>query len=343
MTMKRWWGVAVALAILAPSGTGFAQSAEPSLAEEVRALRKEIESLKEMQLKTLEVLTRSRAAASQAGQATAPRTDVAVSIDKTPVRGSESATVTLIEFSDYHCPFCARYFRETWPQLDAKYIQTGKVRYVFKDTPIESLHPQAFKAHEAARCAGEQGKYWEMHDRLFADQKDGIDAIPRHAEAIALDLARFKQCFDSGKPAADIRASIADAGAVGISGTPTFMLGLTEPNSGKVRSSRCCGAPSRTLHSRRPSTPCSPSDLERRRFPLQTRGADAETILSEEGDRSACLHGPFRCATLTRRTESVASGEGENPTDPLIEFELSPSSLSPSASIESPNVVLPSR
>jgi protein-disulfide isomerase len=235
MTMNRWRGVAVALAVLAPAGAGFAQSVDQSLAEEVRALRREIESLKEVQLKILEVLTRSRAAATQAGQATAPRTDLAVSIDKGPVRGSESARVTLIEFSDYHCPFCARYFRETWPQLDAEYIQTGKVRYVFKDTPIESLHPQAFKAHEAASCAGEQGKYWEMHDRLFADQKGGIDAIPRHAEAIALDLARFKQCLDSGKPAADIRASLAEAGTVGISGTPTFMLGLTEPKNGKVK------------------------------------------------------------------------------------------------------------
>jgi protein-disulfide isomerase len=106
---------------------------------------------------------------------------------------------------------------------------------VFKDMPIESLHPQAFKAHEAASCAGEQGKYWEMHDRIFADQKGGIDAIPRHAEAIALDRARFQQCLDSDKPAADIRASIADAERVGISGTPTFMLGLTEPKNGKVK------------------------------------------------------------------------------------------------------------
>ena len=74
-----------------------------------------------------------------------------------------------------------------------------------------------------------------MHDRLFADQKGGLDGIPRHAEAIALDRASFQQCLDSRKPAADIRASIGDAGRVGISGPPTFMLGLTAPKNGKVK------------------------------------------------------------------------------------------------------------
>ncbi len=226
----------MAVAVVASAGSGFAQSAEQSLADEVRALRKEIEGLKEIQLKILEVLTRARAAASQAaGQPAAPPKDLALSIDKNPARGSERAKVTLVEFSDYHCPFCGRYFRETWPQLDKEYIQTGEVRYVFKDLPIESLHPTAFKAHEAAYCAGEQGKYWEMHDRLFADQKGGVDAIPQHAEAIGLAAASFKECLDSGKHAARIRADIAEAATAGVSGTPTFMLGLTEPKNGKLK------------------------------------------------------------------------------------------------------------
>lgn len=125
------------------------------------------------------------------------------------------------------------------PQIEKDYIKTGKAKYVLRDFPIESIHPQAFKAHEAANCAGEQGKYWEMHNRLFTNQKAlGLKALPGHAEAIGLDLQTFKECLSSGKHDAEIRADMEDGVKAGVRGTPTFLLGLTEPNSSKVKATQ---------------------------------------------------------------------------------------------------------
>lgn len=86
------------------------------------------------------------------------------------VLGDPGAPVTIVEFSDYGCPYCANYSEETWPQIRTDLVDTGRVRYVFKDFPLTSLHPKAPQAHAAARCAGDQGAYWDMHDRLFEEQ-----------------------------------------------------------------------------------------------------------------------------------------------------------------------------
>src|SRR5262245_3870772 len=103
------------------------------------------------------------------------------------------------------------------------------------DLPLESIHRNAFKAAEAARCAGEQGKYWEMHTRLFANQQT-LDQWNSHAEAVGLDVAKFQQCMDSGRQAEPIRADMAQARIAGITGTPAFFLAYTDPKSSKVTS-----------------------------------------------------------------------------------------------------------
>ena len=113
-----------------------------------------------------------------------------VATDGAPSRGKADARVTIVEFTDYQCPFCSRYVRETYPQLDKEYVQTGKVKYVLRDLPLEAIHPLAMKAAEAAHCAGEQGKYWEMHDRLFANQTElARTDLAKHAQALGLDAA----------------------------------------------------------------------------------------------------------------------------------------------------------
>ena len=95
--------------------------------------------------------------------------DKTVTIDDAPTKGNATAKVTLVEVSDYHCPFCRRQNLQTMPQVMAEYVNSGKVRYVFIDYPIAQLHPDSFKSHEAAACAGDQGKYWQMHDLLFTN------------------------------------------------------------------------------------------------------------------------------------------------------------------------------
>jgi protein-disulfide isomerase len=204
---------------------------------DVRELQKQIASLvanqaaMQQQLDELTAAIRGRAAAAPAVPA-----DLALSIAGAPARGAATARVTLIEFSDYQCPFCGQYVRDTYGQLERDYVRTGKVRYVFRNLPLEALHPQAFKAHEAALCAGDQGKYWEMHDQRFADQR-ALDAasLGGHARTAGLDATTFQACFSGGAHAARIRADLSEATRIGARGTPTFFIGLTTPGDSKVK------------------------------------------------------------------------------------------------------------
>ena len=155
--------------------------------------------------------------------------DAVVAVGESPYKGSRDAPLTLIEYSDYQCPFCKRHVDMTLPQLEKEYISTGKLRYVFRDLPLESIHQQAFKSAEAAHCAGEQQKYWEMHDRLFANQdslapKNLVD----HARAIGLDTRTFRKCLDEGRYAEAIRSSTAEAKKLGLTGTPALLLGVSD-------------------------------------------------------------------------------------------------------------------
>jgi protein-disulfide isomerase len=121
------------------------------------------------------------------------------------------------------------------PDLEKDYIKTGKIRYVFKNLPLD-MHPLALKAAEAAECAGEQGKFWEMHDRLFAHQDQLTpDKLPGHAKELGLDMARFQPCLSSGKYAAEIQKSIAEGKKAGITATPSFFIAVGQPSDPKVK------------------------------------------------------------------------------------------------------------
>ncbi len=123
------------------------------------------------------------------------------------------------------------------PQIEKDYIDTGKIKYVVMDFPLP-MHGQAMKASEAALCAGDQEKFWEMHDRLFANQNAlSPEALSKHAEVLGLDTAQFKECLDSGKHAAQIKAAMAEGQKAGITGTPGFLLGFVEAD-GKVKATK---------------------------------------------------------------------------------------------------------
>jgi protein-disulfide isomerase len=146
-----------------------------------------------------------------------------------PAKGDEDAPVVMIEYSDYQCPYCARYVQETLTQIDETYIQTGKVRYVFKDFPL-GFHDQAIIAAQAARCAGEQDDYWGMHDLLFANQSEWANSgaaqvFSSYAEQLELDVSAFDTCVASGSYEADINADLQEGMSVGVSGTPSFIVG----------------------------------------------------------------------------------------------------------------------
>jgi protein-disulfide isomerase len=156
---------------------------------------------------------------------------VKVSISGDPMLGSKAAPVTLIEFSDYQCPFCRKFFATTLPALKTEYIDTGKVRYVFRDFPLDRGHPQARKAAEASHCAGEQGKYWEMHELLFHNQKAlQLEHLKAYARRLSLDASAFDACLEQGKYAAAVQKDVEEGTAAGVQGTPGFFLGKTQPD-----------------------------------------------------------------------------------------------------------------
>jgi protein-disulfide isomerase len=139
----------------------------------------------------------------------------------TSAMGDKDAKVTLVEFSDYQCPFCKRVRPTIWRLVDE---YKGKLRYVFMDFPL-SFHKDAKKAAEAARCAGDQGKYFEMNRKLFDNQdKIGIGNLKGYAKELGLDVKKFDKCLDDGAHTKDIEASIAKGSSVGVSGTPAYFI-----------------------------------------------------------------------------------------------------------------------
>lgn len=154
--------------------------------------------------------------------------------------GNEKAKLVLVEFSDYQCPYCMDYFSHTYSQVVADYVKTGKMRYVARDFPGESIHPNALQAAEAARCATEQGKFWVMHDNLFANQKTlGSTGISDSAMASGLDMAKFQACLDSSKYLDAIRKDEDETLKLGVKGTPAFFLGTPDPaNPSKIKLSK---------------------------------------------------------------------------------------------------------
>ena len=177
----------------------------------------------------------------------APPTDAVpaepVTIANEPFKGAASAKVAIVEFSDFQCPFCARFARDTYPEIVKNYVESGKVRYVWRDLPLESIHPNALKAAEAAHCAGEQSRFWEMHDVLFANHRNlGADELPKHAGTVKLNAAAFRDCLASGRHEAAVRKDIEEAMKLGINGTPAFLLGIIQPDGRVKVSTKLYGA-----------------------------------------------------------------------------------------------------
>jgi len=150
--------------------------------------------------------------------------DMDVLVDDDAIKGDPNAPVTIVEWSDFECPFCARFYTETLSQIEKEYIATGKVKFVYRDFPL-SFHANAQKAAEAAECAGEQEKYWEMHDAIFErGVSGGVTSFKSYASDIGLNTQKFNECLDSGEMAAEVKKDMADGAALGIGGTPGFII-----------------------------------------------------------------------------------------------------------------------
>ena len=149
-----------------------------------------------------------------------------------PFKGSTTSPVVLVEYSDYECPYCIRHFTQVMPQIEAAYIQTNRIRYAFRDFPIDQLHPESIRAHVAAHCAAEQGKFWNLHPRLFSKAGSHTPAeLQSVAQQAGLNMSAFSACVAADKYSAAIRQSTAFAISMGAEGTPFFLVGLIDGNN----------------------------------------------------------------------------------------------------------------
>lgn len=177
------------------------------------------------------------------GQVTAPTPgpfgsdplSLAVLSDDDPYKGDADAPIVLVEFSDFQCSFCASFFRETLPVLE-EYIESGELKIVYRDFPLQSIHPHAQIAAEAAACANEQGKFWEYHDLLFINQPSIPTApLSQWATDLGLDTAAFDSCLASGKYREEVQADLAAGLAAGVTSTPSFFLGHADGRGELIR------------------------------------------------------------------------------------------------------------
>ncbi len=151
------------------------------------------------------------------------------SIDDDDVLGEEDAKVTIVEFTDYQCPFCSRHYEQTFGKIKSEYVDQGKVKYVVRDFAL-SFHPNAQKAAEATECAADQGKFWEMHSAIFSQQQtwssstDAPSVFKQYASDLGLNAGEFASCLDEGTHAEEVTQDMADGQAAGISGTPGFWV-----------------------------------------------------------------------------------------------------------------------
>ena len=213
-----------------------------STKDEIIELKKEVQTLKEGQdtmkndLAEIKKLLKSGAAAPKA-PAAKPFEPRDVMITGAAVMGEANARVTLIEYSDYQCPYCSRHSKQTMPEIIKNYVNEGKVKFLMREFPIPSLHPRATAASEAALCAGNQGKYWEMSDALFSNQRKLSDEdLLGYASEIGLDTDEFNSCFAQKEYAEQINKDVQEGQQMGVRGTPSFVLGLTDPaDSNKIK------------------------------------------------------------------------------------------------------------
>jgi protein-disulfide isomerase len=151
-------------------------------------------------------------------------------LDGAPMLGVKTAPLTIVEFTDYQCPFCQRFHTTTFNDIKKNYIDTGKARFFSRDMPLD-FHPNAMRAAQAARCAQEQGKYWQLRDVMGANPNNlDMASILKFATDLKMDGPALKSCIESEKYKASVQTDTVEAMKIGAQGTPTFIIGKSTPD-----------------------------------------------------------------------------------------------------------------
>jgi predicted DsbA family dithiol-disulfide isomerase len=152
-----------------------------------------------------------------------------VSFEEATSKGSASAKIGLMAWSEFQCPWCQRFVATTFADLNRDYIASGRVLFIFRHLPLEQIHPLAMGAAQAVECAGRQGKFWPMHDLMFLNPKLlAAQHLQKHASRLRLETTAFAACVEGSEAEAKVRHDLAEAEALGVTGTPTFFFGLID-------------------------------------------------------------------------------------------------------------------
>jgi protein-disulfide isomerase len=152
-------------------------------------------------------------------------------LEGAPMLGLKDAPITMVEFTDYQCPFCQRFHLQVYGELKKDFIDTGKVRFFSRDLPLDSLHPNAFRAAQAARCAGDQGQFWKLRDVMAAHPEAlDIESLVVDTLSLHMDANTFRTCVNSGKYKEAVQGDVLEAMKIGADGTPAFVVGKSTPD-----------------------------------------------------------------------------------------------------------------
>jgi len=233
----------VSTAALILSSALFAQKSDDikKLQADVASVKSDVAALAAKQQQVLDQLAeikkllekKDAAAANPPDGLQLPET---INVEGNPSLGQSSAHVAIIEFTDFQCPFCGRFTTQAYPKIISDYVDTGKIRFIYRDFPLTSIHPWAQPSAIAAHCAGEQGKFWEMHNSLFIDQQNlKPPDVANRATKLGLDMTKFNECINSKRYDDIIATSVKGSERMNINGTPTFLLGTVQDNGTVIK------------------------------------------------------------------------------------------------------------
>jgi protein-disulfide isomerase len=219
-----WKLAALPLALCIPLAAQVPVNNEPMTRKQGDDILNELRQIKQLLVQQLQQQT-----AKAAPQEPPPPARARINLDGFQMLGSKNAPLTMVEFTDYQCPFCQRFHVASFPELKKQYIDTGKVRFYSRDLPLD-IHSNALRAAEAARCAIEQGKYWQIRDVMGANpDKLDLEHLVGFATDLKMDTAAFRACVTSEKFKTQIQADMMEAMKIGANGTPTFVIGKSTP------------------------------------------------------------------------------------------------------------------
>jgi protein-disulfide isomerase len=212
---------ALPLALLLPLGAPGATKDQGITREQADEILKELRQIRQL-------LEKQQAQAPQAQGEQVVKAKV--NLEGFAMLGSKEAPLTIVEFTDYQCPFCQRFHTTAFPDLKKNYIDTGKVRFYSRDMPLD-FHPDAMRAAEAARCASDQGQFWRLRDVMGANpNKLDMDSLVADVTNLKMDVKAFRACVESEKYKSAVQTDVMEAMKIGANGTPTFVVGKSTPN-----------------------------------------------------------------------------------------------------------------